>query len=139
VKFIALIYTDPKMMDALPEGRFDAMMRDCLAYADGLRRDGRLIDSQMLEQPAAAKSARVRNGRRVETDGPFAEAKEVLGGFNLLEAENMDEAMRLAAGFPWASVGCVEVRPVQDMGAMRARVGAPAAPALEMEGASRTA
>jgi hypothetical protein len=57
------------------------------------------------------------------TDGPFAEAKEVLGGFNLIEAENMEEAVRIAAEFPWVRTGCVEVRPVQDIGAVRQRVG----------------
>jgi hypothetical protein len=56
-------------------------------------------------------------------DGPFAETKEVLGGFNLIEAEDMDEAVRIASEFPWASTGCVEVRPVREIAAVRARVG----------------
>ena len=61
-------------------------------------------------------------------DGPFTEAKEMLGGFNLIEARDMDEAVRIAAEFPWAQTGCVEVRPVRDLASVRRRVGAPSAP-----------
>jgi hypothetical protein len=77
----------------------------------------------MLEGTETARSLRIRNGRPITTDGPFTEAKEVLGGFNLIEADDMDEALRIAAEFPWARTGCVEVRPVRDIGAVRRRVG----------------
>ena len=99
------------------------MMRDCLTHADHLRGKGRLLESQMLKDATTAKSVRVRNGRQTTIDGPFAESKEVLGGFNVIEAESMDEAVRMAARFPWAQTGCVEVRPIQDIGAVRERVG----------------
>jgi hypothetical protein len=122
MKFMLLVYIDDTLLDALPAGQADAMMRDCLAHADELRRDGRLIDSQMLEGSETAKSVRIRNGRSMATDGPFTEAKEVLGGFNLIEAQDMEEAVRIAAEFPWARTGCVEVRPVRDIGAVRRRV-----------------
>ena len=69
---------------------------------------------------------RVRGGAVRVSDGPFAETKEVLGGFNLIEATDMDEALRIAATFPWAATGCIEVRPVRDMHAVRRQVGAPA-------------
>jgi hypothetical protein len=127
MKFMVLIYNEPALLDAIPAREFDARMRDCLAYADGLRRDGKLLDSQMLEDPSAAKSLRVRNGRRTTVDGPFAEAKEVLGGFNLIEARDMDEAVEIASHFPWAQTGCVEVRPVRDFDSVRQQVGAPSA------------
>jgi hypothetical protein len=123
VKFMLLIYNDDTLLDALPAGQADAMMRDCLSHADELRQDGHLLDSQMLEGPEKAKSVRIRNGRSIATDGPFSEAKEVLGGFNLIEARDMEEAVRIAAEFPWARTGCVEVRPVRDIGAVRRRVG----------------
>ena len=123
MKFMLLIYTDSTLIDALPEGKFDAMMRGCLAHADELREQGRLLETQMLEDATTAKSVRIRNGRRSTLDGPFAEAKEVLGGFNLIEAENIEEAVRIAEHFPWASTGCVEIRPVRDVGAVRQRVG----------------
>jgi hypothetical protein len=81
-----------------------------------------LIESQMLEGKDTAKSVRIRQGRLSATDGPFTETKEVLGGFNLIEASDMEEAVRIAAQFPWASTGCVEVRPVRDIDAVRRRV-----------------
>lgn len=122
MKFIVLIYNDPALLDALPAPEFDAMMRHCLANADDLRQDGHLLDSQMLQAPATARSIRIRNGRQTIVDGPFTETKEVLGGFNLIEADNMEEAVRIASQFPWAQTGCVEVRPVQDIGVVRQRV-----------------
>ncbi|GLC25699.1 YciI family protein [Roseisolibacter agri] len=128
-QFVLLIYTDRALLDALPDGEADAMMRDCLAHADDMRRDGRLLDTQMLADPTTAKAVRIRNGRLTALDGPYAETKEVLGGFNLIEAADMEEALRIAAEFPWARTGCVEVRAVADVGAVRERVGAPAAPA----------
>ena len=124
MQFLALVYIDPALLDALPDGEADAMMRDCFAHADRLRADGKLLDSQQLEDVPAAKAVRVRNGRAAVVDGPFAETKEVLGGFNLIEADSLDEAVAIAAKFPWNAIGCVEVRPVRDMDAVRARVGA---------------
>jgi hypothetical protein len=117
------------MLDALPPRQADAMMRDCLNHADELRQEGRLIESQMLEGKETAKSVRIRNGSTRITDGPFTEAKEVLGGFNLIEAEDMDEAVRIAGEFPWAQTGCVEVRPVRDIAAVRQRVSQSSSPA----------
>ncbi len=123
MKFMLLIYNDETLLDTLPPDQPDAMMRECFAHADELHQDGRLIESQMLEGREKAKSVRIRNGRTIATDGPFAEVKEVLGGFNLIEARDMDEAVRIAAEFPWVRTGCVEVRPVQDIEAVRRRVG----------------
>jgi hypothetical protein len=128
MKFMLLIYNDTTRLDALPADEADGMMRDCLSHADELRRDGHLIESQMLQGTEKAKSVRIRNGRLSSTDGPFAEVKEVLGGFNLIEATDMDEAVRIAAEFPWARTGCVEVRPVQDIDAVRRRVNHSGAP-----------
>jgi hypothetical protein len=122
MKFILLIYNDPAELEALPDGEFDAKMRSCLSHADELREEGRLLESQMLEDASTAKSVRIRKGRQTTIDGPFAETKEVLGGFNLIEAENIDEAVRIAAEFPWAQTGCVEVRPVRDIESVRHRV-----------------
>jgi hypothetical protein len=122
MKFMLLIYIDPQRMDTLPEGKFDSMMRDCLTHADELQTKGKLLESQMLEEPKTAKSVRIRGGRVTTTDGPFAEAKEVLGGFNLIEANSMEEAVKMAAEFPWANTGCVEVRPVRDIEGVRHRV-----------------
>jgi hypothetical protein len=124
MKFMVLIYNDDTMLDAMPPAQFDAAMRGCLEHADELRKDGRLLDSQMLENASTAKSLRTRKNRLTVLDGPFAETKELLAGFNLIEAENMDEAVRIAAEFPWTRTGCVEVRPVRDIGTVRQQVGA---------------
>ena len=102
MKFMLLIYTDAELLDALPEGEADAMMRNCFDHADELQRSGHLIQSQQLEEPRTARSVRIRKGRTTTTDGPFTEAKEMLGGFNLIEARDMDEAVRIASEFPWA-------------------------------------
>jgi hypothetical protein len=128
MKFLLLIYNEPELLNALPSGEFDTRMRGCLSHADELQRDGKLLESRMLQGPATAKSVRIRNGRQTTSDGPFAESKEVLGGFNLIEAADMEEAVRMAAEFPWTRTGCVEVRPLEDIEAMRRRVNA--APSL---------
>ncbi len=123
-QFLLLVYNDTALLDALPSNEFDTMMKGCLEHADDLTRRGKLLGFQQLEAPETARSVRIRNGRLSTTDGPFSEAKEVLGGFNLVEADDMDEALRMAAELPWASTGCIEVRPVRDVGAVRRRVGA---------------
>src|SRR5262245_52749551 len=123
MKFMLLIYNEPARLDALTPDGFDSAMRSCLAHADELKREGRLVESQMLDDAAKAKSVRISNGRRTTIDGPLAETKEVLGGFNLIEAENMEEAVRMAAEFPWAQTGCIEVRAVRDLEVVRQRVG----------------
>jgi hypothetical protein len=124
MKFMLLIYNDSTMLDALPPAQFDATMRSCLEHADELRQEGRLLDSQMLASASTAKSVRIRKNSTTVVDGPFTETKELLAGFNLIEAENMEEAVRIAEQFPWARTGCVEVRAVVDIGAVRERVGA---------------
>lgn len=124
MQFLMLIYTDPAALDALPTGEFDQRMRGCLQHADALHADGKLLQSQQLEAPQTAKSVRIRNQQVSVLDGPFAETKEVLAGFNLIEAVDIDAAVRMAQEFPWASTGCIEVRPVRDMDAVRRRVGA---------------
>ncbi len=124
MKFLVMIYTDDTLMNALPAGEFDTMMRGCLQHADELKAGGTLVDFQQLEPARTAKSMRVRGGRRTIVDGPFAETKEILAGFNLIEAADMDEAVRIASEFPWASTGCIEIRPVRDVDAVRRRVGA---------------
>jgi len=126
MKYLLLVYNDQRLLDTLPAGGADAMMRECFANADGLRARGQLLDSQQLEAPETATSVRIRNGRVSTTDGPFAETKEQLGGFNLIEAASMEEAIRIAAQFPWARTGCIEVRAVRDQSAVREQVGAPA-------------
>ncbi|MEO7431294.1 MAG: YciI family protein [Dokdonella sp.] len=124
MKFLVMIYSDETLVEAMPAGAFDTTMRECFVHADELKSQGSLIESQQLEPPATAKTIRVRNGRRTVLDGPFAEAKEMLGGFNVIEAPDMDEALRIAMEFPWAATGSIEVRPLKDLSDVRRRVGA---------------
>lgn len=124
MKYLVMIYCDDTLLEALPEGEFDTLMHGCFVHADELRDQGRLHDSQQLEGPAAARTLRVRNNHSTVVDGPFAETKEYLGGFNLIEAADMDEAVRIASSFPWARTGAIEIRPLRDMDAVRRRVGA---------------
>jgi hypothetical protein len=128
MQFLLLIYSDDSLLEALPAGKADAMMRACFEHADGLRSRGSLKESQQLEEPKSAKTVRLRAGKLSVVDGPFAETKEMLGGFNLIEAADMDEAVRIAAEFPWTATGSVEIRPIRDMAAVRRRVGAPDQP-----------
>ena len=124
MQFLLLVYTDATMLDALPEGQFDTMMKGCLEKADAQQREGTLLAFQQLEDARTARSVRIRNGQTRVSDGPFAETKELLGGFNLIEADDIDEAVRIAAELPWAQTGCIEVRPVRDIDLVRKRVGA---------------
>src|SRR5262245_23022125 len=111
MQYLLLVYIDPALMAELPAENFNEEMRGCLQHADALAQQGTLVSFQQLEPPAQARSVRVRGGRTSIVDGPFAETKEVLAGFNLVEAASMEEALRLAQEFPWARYGCIEVRP----------------------------
>jgi hypothetical protein len=124
VKYLLMVYNDDSLLNALSADEFDTRMCRCIKHADGLREQGQLLDTQQLEAPATAKTVRMRNGGVTVVDGPFAETKEYLGGFNLIEAADMDEAVRIAAECPWTRTGSVEIRPVRDFDAVRRRVGA---------------
>lgn len=124
MKYLLMVYSDDCLLDALPPGEFDTRMHACITHADELRGQGKLLDAQQLEAPASAKSVRIRAGKTFVLDGPFAETKEYLAGFNLVEADSEEEAIRMAAELPWAQTGCIEVRPLRDFEAVRKRVGA---------------
>jgi hypothetical protein len=124
MQYLLLVYIDPALMEKMPAEQFDAEMRQCLLHADEMRREGRLKAFQQLESADCAKSVRVRGGKTSVLDGPFAETKEVLAGFNLVEAACLEEAVAMAQEFPWTQYGCIEVRPVRDVGPMRQRLGA---------------
>ena len=124
MQYLMTINIDESLLAELPAAEYDGLMRGCLSHADELRRDGKLLASQQLERPATARTLRVRNGKTQIIDGPFAETKELLAGFNLIVADNIDEAMQIAQQFPWARYGSVEVRAVHDMDVERRRVGA---------------
>ena len=123
MQYVVTIYIDPTLVGELPEGKFDAMMRDCFDHVEHLAAKGKIVGSQMLVDAGEAKTLRTRSAKRVVLDGPFAETKEVLGGFNIIEADSMDEAVEIASHFPWHAVGSVEVRAVQSIEAVQVKVG----------------
>lgn len=124
MRYLLLIHTDPELMATLSPDEFDRLMHGCIAHADALEHEGRLIGSQQLEDASTARTLRVRDGALRVTDGPFAETKEFLAGYSLIEADSMEEAVRMAEAWPWSRYGAVEVRPVRDFDAVRRRVGA---------------
>jgi hypothetical protein len=115
MRYLCLVYHDEAMIDALPASEYDAMMRDVLDYREALRRGGHHIDSSPLQNIDTATTIRVRNGKVQITDGPFAETKEQLGGFYLIDARDLNEAIRLASRMPPARLGSIEVRPVKEI------------------------
>ena len=106
MKYLCLVYADEGTLHSIPD-------RECVAYDAGLRTTGRCVASEALEPVATAKTVRVRDGRVTVTDGPFAETKEQLTGFYLVEADDVDGAVEIAARIPPARVGSIEVRPVR--------------------------
>ncbi|WP_024870160.1 YciI family protein [Pseudoxanthomonas suwonensis] len=124
MKYLLLVYIDPELLQKVPAEEYDAEMRHCIRHAMSLAERGTIVGFSKLEEPKQARTVRVREGRTAVFDGPFAETKEVLAGYNLVEADSMEEAVELAKQFPWARYGSMEVRPVADMDAERVRVGA---------------
>ena len=124
MQYLLLVYTDADLLDKLPDEEFNAEMRACLQNADALKEQGKVLGFQQLQPASTARTVRSRNGRAAVLDGPFAETKEMLAGFTLIEADSLEEAVRMAHEQPWIKYGAIEVRPVGDIAAMRARVGA---------------
>ena len=115
MKFLFLIYHEEKILDAMPPEEMQKLVDSALDYDDEIRGSGHYIVSNALQRARTARTIRVRGGKATVTDGPFAETKEQLGGFFLIDAKDMDEACAVAARFPPARLGIIEVRPVQEM------------------------
>ena len=125
MKFMFTIHHDEKVLDAMPEKEMQALVDSAIEYAEELQRSGHYIASNALERTGTARTIRVRGGNVSTTAGPFAETKEQLGGFFVIEAKDMNEACAIAARFPPARVGVLEVRPVQELTHSRDRRGLP--------------
>lgn len=106
MKYLCLVYLDEKRLDELPD-------EECVAYDTAIRNSGHCVASEALESVQTATTVRIRNGKVSVTDGPFAETKEQLAGFYMIEAKDLDEALQMAAKIPPARVGSIEVRPVR--------------------------
>lgn len=114
MKYMCLAYEDEQDLKDLSRSEWHALRRETLDYVESLRRSGRLLSTHALKSPATAKTTRVRNGDVSVTDGPFAETKEQIGGFFIIEAENFEEALRMASDWPSARIGSIEVRPLEE-------------------------
>jgi hypothetical protein len=115
MKFVFLIYHDEQTLATLPPKEMQTLVDGALDYDEEIRRSGHYIVSNALQRARTARTVRVRGGKVSTTDGPFAETKEQLGGFFLVEAKDIDEACAVAARFPPARLGTIEVRPVQEL------------------------
>ncbi len=113
MKYLLLVCWDGESMNGQAEPEPGEAPDDTsFPWLDDLQARGRWITGDQLAPPRRARSVRVRNGKTVVTDGPFAETKEAVGGFDLIEAETLEEAVEIAAGHPVAQVGTIEVRPL---------------------------
>jgi len=115
MKFLFLIHHNEGELDAMPEKEMQALVDSALDYVEEIKQSGHFIASNALQRAQTGRIVRVRGGKVTMTDGPFAETKEKLGGFFLIEAKDMDEACRLAARFPPARIATLEVRAVREL------------------------
>ncbi|WP_371233014.1 YciI family protein [Pseudomonas sp. QE6] len=114
MKFLCMIYFDERKAAELPEAELRGIVDECMTYSEQLRRSGNYIAANALLPTTTGRTLRGHGERLAITDGPFAETKEQLGGFYLIEATDMEEAQRIAAKIPPGRLGCVEVRQVRE-------------------------
>ncbi|TWH99993.1 hypothetical protein IP90_03000 [Luteimonas cucumeris] len=114
MKYLCLAYFDEKRLQTMSAEEEAACMRDSRAHRAALRQSGQLLAVHALQPVATATTLRRQGNTVAPTDGPFAETKEQLGGFLLVEARDLDEALRIASDMPIGRIGCIEVRPVAE-------------------------
>ena len=118
MKYICLGYMEEKKWDAMSESERNAMMDECFAYDDVLRKNGHIVGGEALQSARNATTLRWKNGKASVTDGPFAETKEQLGGILVLEAKDLNHAIQLMSKHPGVKAGPFEIRPAADLTAM---------------------
>ena len=111
MKYLCLAYEEEKKLNALSQSEWDALRSETLAYVEALRKSGHLIVTHALQSVQTASTVRVRSGKQSVTDGPFAETKEQICGFEGVECADLDEALEVAGGHPTAHAHTVEIRP----------------------------
>ena len=114
MKYLCLIYIEEKKLDALSKRELDALIDEALAYDEVLRKSGHSLVAEALQPVQTATTVRIRNSKVSITDGPFAETKEQLGGFILIDARDLNDAIQVASKIPPARLGSVEVRPIEE-------------------------
>jgi hypothetical protein len=115
MKYLCLVYYRESDIEAMGQRQWDALNQECITCGEGLRASGHMLDGSALEPTSTATTVRVRDGRIAITDGPFAETKEQLVGFYLVEARDLNDAIRVAGKIPPARFGSIEVRPVREL------------------------
>jgi hypothetical protein len=117
MKYLCLIYSEEKRIAGLPEPEYKQALGEYLAFTEAIRTSGHYIAAERLQPTHTATTIRSRNGKVSTTDGPFAETKEQLGGFYLINARDLNEAIQLASKIPGTRIGSIEVRPIWEMNA----------------------
>jgi len=112
MKYLCLIYENERSWESFSKEQADAIMGEYFQFTDDIRKSGHYVGGEALQPTQTATTVRVRNGKVSTTDGPFAETKEQLGGFYMVEAKDLDEAIKLAAAIPASRTGSIEVRPI---------------------------
>lgn len=120
MKYMLLIYDDEKLWAEMSEAERQTIFGEYMQFSGDIRRSGNYHAGAPLQPTSTATSVRLRDGKRLVTDGPYAETREQLGGYYLVEAKDLDEAIGLAARIPSARIGTIEVRPVMDLPAASA-------------------
>ncbi|MEO8449775.1 MAG: YciI family protein [Gemmatimonadota bacterium] len=115
MKYLCLIYSEQSMWPKLSKSEADSMMNEYREYTESIKQSGHLLGGNRLQPTDAAATLRIRNGKLSTTDGPFAETKEQLGGYYLIEAKDLNEAIQVGSRIPGARFGSIEVRPVAEM------------------------
>lgn len=116
MKYLCLVYVEEKTLNAMTRDERVALSDESMAYCDGLQKNGQLLGASPLHPVETATTVRVREGRVATTDGPFAETKEQLGGYLLIDVKDLNDAVRIASKFPAAQFGSIEVRPIKEGG-----------------------
>ena len=115
MRYLCLIYENEKAWETMPKDQADAVFGEYFTFTEGIKQAGQHLGGEALQPTQTATTVRVRNGKVSTTDGPFAETKEQLGGYYLIDVADLDEAIRWAAKIPSVRVGSVEVRPIWEM------------------------
>ena len=114
MKYLCLIYSDEAAWHTMPKAEADTMMSEYGAFTESVKKSGHYVGGHRLQPVASATTVRIRNGKLSTTDGPFAETKEMLGGFYLFQAKDLNDALSVASRIPGARVGSIEVRPIAE-------------------------
>ncbi len=116
MKYLCLVYYEEAKLDALSPSEYNRLVEEAIAYNEELHKSGHYLSANRLQPVRTAATVRVRNGKLSATDGPFAETKEQLGGYILIEAADLNEAIRIASRLPPTRFGSIEVRPIDEVG-----------------------